>query len=206
MSPSWPDEDDEEAAQPLQLLQDLERLTGAACVVCADQLCGHEALFSVAMGFKNAPRCLTCLARLLDREVQELRDHLVSHFKHRSCFGRAWGIAGVREGFGYTWRPGCLWSDKTPVTEAVSRFPMVAQGEADEGPLLVADTWDAGDLGCGDLVLALRGRLQALPPAAVLRVIARDPAAPEDLPAWCRLTGHHLRISNHPEYLIQRKE
>ena len=66
--------------------------------------------------------------------------------------------------------------------------------------------WDAGDMGCGDLVLALRGRLNTLPPGAVLKVSARDPAAPLDLPAWCRLTGHRLVRAAHPEYHIQRKE
>jgi tRNA 2-thiouridine synthesizing protein A len=66
--------------------------------------------------------------------------------------------------------------------------------------------WDAGDMGCGDLVLALRGRLAALRPGEVLRVVARDPAAPEDLPAWCRLTGHTLARADHPTYDIRRKE
>jgi len=58
-------------------------------------------------------------------------------------------------------------------------------------PERVAAVWDAGDLGCGDLVLELRGRLAAIP-GRVLRVIALDPGAPEDIPAWCRLTGHAL--------------
>jgi tRNA 2-thiouridine synthesizing protein A len=51
--------------------------------------------------------------------------------------------------------------------------------------------WDAGDLGCGDLVLRLRQRLRAMP-GRVLKVIALDPGAPEDLPAWCRVTGNEL--------------
>ncbi|WBO61932.1 sulfurtransferase TusA family protein [Streptomyces camelliae] len=29
------------------------------------------------------------------------------------------------------------------------------------------------------------------PPGTVVRVIATDPAAPLDLPAWCHMTGHH---------------
>jgi tRNA 2-thiouridine synthesizing protein A len=66
--------------------------------------------------------------------------------------------------------------------------------------------WDAGDLGCGDLVLQLRLRIEGLPPGAVLRLVARDPGAPADLPAWCRLTGHRLLAAEHPVYLIQRKE
>jgi tRNA 2-thiouridine synthesizing protein A len=51
--------------------------------------------------------------------------------------------------------------------------------------------WDAGDLGCGDLVLDLRRRLKAMP-GGVLRVVARDLGAPQDLPAWCRLTRNEL--------------
>ena len=53
------------------------------------------------------------------------------------------------------------------------------------------DEWDAGDLGCGDLVLHLRFRLRAMP-GRVLRLVARDPGAIEDIPAYCRMTGHEL--------------
>jgi tRNA 2-thiouridine synthesizing protein A len=53
------------------------------------------------------------------------------------------------------------------------------------------EMWDAGDLGCGPLVLELRKRLRKMP-GRVLKVRALDPAAPIDLPAWCRLTGNEL--------------
>ena len=66
--------------------------------------------------------------------------------------------------------------------------------------------WDAGELGCGELVLELRGRMQALAPGRVLRLIALDPGATADIPAWCRLTGHTLLDHRHPVYLIRRKE
>jgi tRNA 2-thiouridine synthesizing protein A len=66
--------------------------------------------------------------------------------------------------------------------------------------------WDAGDIGCGQLVLELSRRLRVLEAGQVLRLIARDPGAPEDLPAWCRLTGHTLLKSGHPEYWIQKKK
>jgi len=72
-------------------------------------------------------------------------------------------------------------------------------------PRVDAD-WDAGDLACGDLVLQLRFRMEAMPPGHVLRLVALDPGAPEDLPAWCRLTGHVLLATDHPVYLIRRKE
>ena len=68
------------------------------------------------------------------------------------------------------------------------------------------EDWDAGEMGCGDLVLALRLRMDRLPSRAVLKLVVRDPGAKEDLPAWCRLTGHKLLAHSHPEYWIQRKE
>jgi tRNA 2-thiouridine synthesizing protein A len=51
--------------------------------------------------------------------------------------------------------------------------------------------WDAGDLGCGDLVLELRGKLRVMP-GQVLMLVARDPGASSDIPAYCRMTGHQL--------------
>ena len=74
-------------------------------------------------------------------------------------------------------------------------------------PAPAADAeWDAGDLGCGELVLELRNRLLAMSPGRVLRLIALDPGAPADIPAWCRLTGHTLVLEQRPVYLIRRKE
>ena len=66
--------------------------------------------------------------------------------------------------------------------------------------------WDAGDMGCGELVMELRMRLKPMLPGHILKLTARDPGALEDLPAWCRLTGHRLMYADHPVYLIQRKE
>jgi len=66
--------------------------------------------------------------------------------------------------------------------------------------------WDAGDLGCGDLALELRLRLEAMRPGQILRLTARDGGAPADIPAWCRMTGHTLIAEQHPIYYIRRKE
>ncbi|OLT30553.1 sulfurtransferase tusA [Actinomadura sp. CNU-125] len=49
---------------------------------------------------------------------------------------------------------------------------------------------DGGDRSCVRLLLELRGRLADLPPGTIVHLIASDPAAPIDLPAWCHLTGH----------------
>jgi tRNA 2-thiouridine synthesizing protein A len=66
--------------------------------------------------------------------------------------------------------------------------------------------WDAGDRGCGELVLELKMRIERLGPGQVLELVARDPGAPADIPAWCRLTGHALVEERHPVYRIRRKE
>ncbi len=49
---------------------------------------------------------------------------------------------------------------------------------------------DGGDRGCGELLMVLAARSRTLDPGSTVRLLATDPAAPIDLPAWCRLTGH----------------
>ncbi len=49
---------------------------------------------------------------------------------------------------------------------------------------------DGGDLACGELLMRLVSRMDALPAGDVVRLVATDPAAPLDIPAWCHLTGH----------------
>ena len=53
------------------------------------------------------------------------------------------------------------------------------------------ELWDAGDMGCGDLVLRLRQKLRAMA-GKTLKVVCTDPGAPEDIPAFCRMTGDNL--------------
>jgi len=66
--------------------------------------------------------------------------------------------------------------------------------------------WNAGDLGCGDLVLELMTRMKTMTPGQLLKLVASDPGAPADIPAWCRMTGHTLVDQEPPVYLIRRKE
>ncbi|WP_433462273.1 sulfurtransferase TusA family protein [Spirillospora sp. CA-128828] len=49
---------------------------------------------------------------------------------------------------------------------------------------------DGGDRSCVRLLLELRGHIADLTAGTVIHLIASDPAAPIDLPAWCHLTGH----------------
>lgn len=69
----------------------------------------------------------------------------------------------------------------------------------------MGEHWDAGEMGCGQLVFELRSRVNRLQPGSRLEIVARDPGAPLDLPAWCRMTGHELVSADHPVYVIQRK-
>lgn len=69
-----------------------------------------------------------------------------------------------------------------------------------------AAEWDAGAIGCGELVMELRPRLLALEAGQVLLLTATDPGGREDLPAWCRLTGHQLLAAEPPRYWIQRRK
>lgn len=65
--------------------------------------------------------------------------------------------------------------------------------------------WDAGDLGCGELLMQLKKKLALLAPGSEFKLIASDPGAIEDIPAWVNLTGNILISSNHPEYIIVAK-
>lgn len=150
------------------VIAELERLRSGRCIDCAAPLCAHTALMSLVLGFKNAPRCLACLAKGLDRDIEGMRKGVLEHIQNRDCFRAGWEWADRQEG---------------GVRE-----------------------WDAGDMGCGDLVLELRLRLQDMKPGQVIRVIARDPGAPADMPAWCGLTGHALLEASHPVYVIRKKE
>jgi tRNA 2-thiouridine synthesizing protein A len=185
--------DDEDS----RTLHDLRRLVGGACRDCRTAYTAREAVGSIILGFKDAPRCVPCLARGLRRDPVQLRHDLVAHARRRECFGRALAEAERLDG------PSADW----PALAETGGLLIISSTAPADGPdVTPADAWDAGDIGCGELVLALRGRMNALPPGAVLRVTATDPAAPEDLPAWCRLTGHRLLRMNHPDYYIRRRE
>ncbi|MBP2703872.1 sulfurtransferase TusA family protein [Microbispora sp. RL4-1S] len=49
---------------------------------------------------------------------------------------------------------------------------------------------DGGDRRCVRLLIELSRLVGDLPAGQAVHVVATDPAAPIDLPAWCHLTGH----------------
>lgn len=198
---------------PVVELQDrVNQWQGAPCGDCGGRLCGHQVLFSIALGVGDRPRCLACLARSLAREADELRDSLLQHFRHRDCYHQVWNTATVHEQGEPTELPSCLWPQETASKASEQIVVPVVPVPAAETPRVTAhsDThkvieWDAGEMACGDLVLQLRNRLLRLSPGSVFCLTARDRGAVEDIPAWCRLTGHRLLHAEHPRYRIERR-
>ncbi len=164
---------------------------------CGQELVGTDAVLSLLLGYKSQPRCIPCLAREHEEEPSQLVQRSLAHMQRLDCYRAGWEYAQAR-------LTGAQAEPQSPSGAA----PTLAPGHADSDPvhLHAADTWDAGDMGCGDLVLELRVRLAELDPGAVLQVRATDPGAPEDLPAWCRITKNPLRHTQHPHYWIQRRE
>jgi tRNA 2-thiouridine synthesizing protein A len=56
-------------------------------------------------------------------------------------------------------------------------------------------------------VIALARRLPDVPVGAVVRVLADDPAAAVDIPAWCRMRGHEFvgtsTVDDSPAYDVR---
>ena len=197
------DADDEPDARTVAALADTARLTGQPCAGCGVPLCGHAAVFALVLGYKNAPRCLPCTAAHMRDDTVALRERTLAWVQHHDCFHTAWRHAGERESSADRVRPACVFGDSTHATTPPAQAPAAepAPGASDV-PVAV---WNAGPMGCGDLVLELRTRLAALPPGAVFELRAEDPGAPIDLPAWCKLTGHSMVAVAHPTYRIRRK-
>jgi tRNA 2-thiouridine synthesizing protein A len=57
-------------------------------------------------------------------------------------------------------------------------------------------------------VIALARRLVELPVGAVLRIVADDPAAANDIAAWCRMRGHEYlgpaQVAGVPAFDVRR--
>jgi len=60
-------------------------------------------------------------------------------------------------------------------------------------PDIIPDAvFDLGELGCGDLIIALLKSMRTLESGQIARVRALDPGAPVDIAAWCNMKGNEL--------------
>jgi tRNA 2-thiouridine synthesizing protein A len=164
---------------------------------------------NIVLGFRNAPRCVPCLAAGLQRNAEEFRDYLVAYLQRRDCHRMAWTWANHHEAVKTNGLPACLVfqirADSVGV-EAGQQHEQTQLRREDDASIAAATEWDAADMGCGELVLELRLRLESMHAGEIMKLSARDPGAREDLPAWCRLTGHILLRNEPPNYWIQRKK
>jgi TusA-related sulfurtransferase len=67
------------------------------------------------------------------------------------------------------------------------------------------DEFDGGEETCGRVIVNLHLYIKDQHPGARILVISRDPGAPVELPAWCRMTRNELTEMQHPYYLITLK-
>ena len=67
------------------------------------------------------------------------------------------------------------------------------------------DEFDGGEETCGRVIVNLYLYTRDQEPGRRVLVISRDPGAPVELPAWCRMTKNELSEMHHPYYLITLK-
>jgi tRNA 2-thiouridine synthesizing protein A len=178
-----------------ELIRKVKLAAGARCSVTGAPLGPHAILASIALGRAGNPMSLPELARAEGQSLGAFRERMIEYVIARPCHSGAWLWASLEAGFGSTMFPALEWDGAPAEESAQAAIPAGAE----------TASWDAGDMGCGDLVLELRTRLKALEPGQVLRVLATDTGAPEDLPAWCRMTGNTLLKQENKTYWIQRK-
>ena len=65
--------------------------------------------------------------------------------------------------------------------------------------------WEAGERGCGQLIVGLRRVLDRMNAGERLELVSHDAGAPVDIPAWCRITGQELVFNDHPIYIIRKQ-
>ncbi len=189
-----------ESTESRQLLEALTRWVGSSCPACSESLCDHAVLCAVALGLKDCPRCLACAAKGLKRDLVTTQNHLARWLKGKDCYLRAWAKADSNRCKLPCHLGGLLAEAVIPAGAEVPEEG--TNGQKRVTPLVV---YDFGDLGCGDLVLALRQKLKELPPGTQVRVIATDPGAPEDIPAWLRMVGHTLLDASPPCYDLRKR-
>lgn len=101
--------DPEQQALAQALIQDLEHRRHRVCPLCTKELCFHEVLFSIVMGFKNEPQCLGCLAQEVQKTPEHFRDQIYTHIQRRPCWQRGWEWSSQQENFPVGQYPACLW-------------------------------------------------------------------------------------------------
>lgn len=205
MSDDLDEPDDLDPERTAALLASVQLTADQACGACGADLCGHDAVIGIVLGYKDRPHCHRCIADELHETPSALCERTLQWVRRRACFLRAWNWASRSEHKSDSLRPRCLWRGEATSARG-DMIPADPPATATAPEIETPDAaWDAGDLGCGELVLELRLLLRSMPAGSTLELRAVDPGAPQDIPAWCGLTGHTLVRASHPTYWIRRK-
>lgn len=176
-----------------------------ACSVCSRSICDRQTVISRVLGAQERLKCLDCLSAELGSESPQICQLIGNYLVHRECYRKEWLSARPCGQDGQS--PCCPSrlekSERPPRWYRAELFSTPEVPEADERV-------DAEESGCGDLMVLLMRSIRKLQPGQVLELIARDPGAAADIPAWCRLTGHPLLAGptgpDEATYFIRRKE
>ena len=80
------------------------------------------------------------------------------------------------------------------------------KGTLDAATLPVDHELVMGQMGCGDLIYELREQFRRFDAGARVRVVTRDPGAPVEMPAWCRMTRRCLVAATPPYYVVENRK
>ncbi len=186
---------------------------GAACTSCRCALIGHDVVLSMLMGQRDAPACIACLAAALRDGRSDFLRRAHATVQRLGCYRAGWMHSDRRLELEDVWPedriPRALRiegdADDPEDLERVEQLAPDAAGLASTRAPAPAAIFDAGPMSCGDLVLELRQQMNRLLPGQILEVRATDAGAPEDLPAWCRVTRHDMLECNPPLFRIRRR-
>jgi len=69
--------------------------------------------------------------------------------------------------------------------------------------------FDGGDLDCGSgLILMIRDNMLKVPARGILEMRSREPTVSDDLPPWCRMSGHEFlgktKASGYSRYFVRK--
>lgn len=83
----------------------------------------------------------------------------------------------------------------------------LAAGPATEAALPRSDAvCDLGDIGCeAGPLLKVRNLVASLVPGQVLELRSTNPTARDEVPAWCRMTGHEYLGSSGSRYFVRKR-
>ena len=81
--------------------------------------------------------------------------------------------------------------------------------QTQQHPYEAQDSFDGGDLDCGNgLLLLIRKHIDPLTPGQLLEILSTESSVVEDLPAWCRLTKNdlvsHIQRGKQNSFLVSK--